>query len=141
MKAKVMVEKRIKHQRIIVKQKELDAAAPQAPSFDQLKSTPAAVEANEDELQDTFSTVIAQKKRTSQKPFDVSKAKRKRVARQSTKDEANYINYASKDHLTETGYISCYVSLCSIHLSIDRKPIKLHRRVYFFNRKDCNLSP
>jgi len=102
-KAKVMLEKRVKHQRIIVKQKELDATAPKAPSFDQLKVAPAAPEADEEELQDAFSTVIAQKKRASQKPFDVNKAKKKRVALQSSKDEANYINYASKDHLTETG--------------------------------------
>jgi len=105
-----MLEKRVKHQRIIVKQKELDATAPKAPSFDQLKVAPAAPEADEEELQDAFSTVIAQKKRASQKPFDVNKAKKKRVALQSSKDEANYINYASKDHLTETGYDSFRIS-------------------------------
>ena len=105
-KAKVMLEKRVKHQRIIIKQKGLDAEAPKAPSFDDLKPRQAVDEADEDELQNAFSTVIAQKKRASQKPFDANKAKKKRVGVQSTKDEANYINYASKDHLTETGCVA-----------------------------------
>ena len=104
-----MLEKRIKHQRIIIKQQTKDAALPSdsAPSFDQLNAAAVPVIqqelADEDQLQDTFKTVVSQKKRASQKPFDVNKPKKQRVAAQSTKDEANFINYVSKDHLTETG--------------------------------------
>jgi len=105
-KAKVMLEKRIKHQRIILKQKALDTTTEnQAAAFDQVED-PAREpqeQADEDMVQEAFSTVIAQKKRTSQKPFDPNQPKKKKVKATTTKDEENYINYVSKDYQTETG--------------------------------------
>ena len=98
-----MLEKRIKHQRIIIKQKTLEETEKQKPSFDEVAPSVPQEEADEEDLHNTFSTVIAQKKRTNQKPFDPNRPKKRRTMPKSTKDEENYINYVAKDHLTETG--------------------------------------
>ena len=102
-----MLEKRIKHQRIILKQKALDvkgkkdASEASAASAEKEPSVPQE-EADDEMVQEAFSTVIAQKKRTSRKPFDPSQPKKKQRI-QDTKDEENYINYMAKDYQTESG--------------------------------------
>ncbi|XP_059351601.1 ATP-dependent RNA helicase DDX54-like [Daphnia carinata] len=104
-KAKVMLEKRIKHQRIIMKQKKaaIKSAAEAASSEEPENVAVPQEEADDEMVQEAFSTVIAQKRRTSRKPFDPNQAKKKRIQTQSTKDEENYINYVAKDHQTESG--------------------------------------
>lgn len=104
-KAKVMLEKRIKHQRIIIKQKKSEMkSAAEAAFAEEIENTGVPQEeADEEMVQEAFSTVIAQKKRTSRKPFDPNQAKKKRLQSQTTKDEDNYINYVAKDHQTESG--------------------------------------
>jgi len=103
-----MLEKRIKHQRVILKQKALDVTQEKKTASDAAASAEAEFtvpqeEADEEMVQEAFSTVIAQKKRTSRKPFDPSQPKKKQRL-QPTKDEENYINYMAKDHQTESGY-------------------------------------
>ena len=105
-KAKVMLEKRIKHQMIIIKQKESNMKQIETKPSDEDEPERSGVpqeEANEELVQEAFSTVIAQKKRTSRKPFDPNQAKKKRLQSKPTKDEENYINYVAKDHQTESG--------------------------------------
>ncbi|XP_046459761.1 ATP-dependent RNA helicase DDX54-like isoform X2 [Daphnia pulex] len=103
-KAKVMLEKRIKHQRIIIKQKNANMKQSETKPSDEPESSGVPQEeANEELVQEAFSTVIAQKKRTSRKPFDPNQSKKRRLQSQTTKDEENYINYNSKDHQTESG--------------------------------------
>ena len=106
-KAKVMLEKRIKHQRIIIKQKEADTKTGTVP-FDETEEGDGPVpvpqeEADEEMVQEAFSTVIAQKKRTSRKPFIPGQVKKRRIQAQPTRDEENYIRYEAKDHQTESG--------------------------------------
>ena len=108
-KAKVMLEKRIKHQRIIIKEKAQNNAKNEAVAFDKEQTEAAAgssvhqEEADEETVQEAFSTVIAQKKRTSRKPFDPSQPKKKRAKPAPTKDDENYIPYVAKDYQTESG--------------------------------------
>jgi hypothetical protein len=103
-KAKVMLEKRIKHQMIIIKQKKSNMKQMEAKPSDEPESSGVPQEeANEEMVQEAFSTVIAQKKRTSRKPFDPSQTKKRRLQSKTTKDEDNYINYIAKDHQTESG--------------------------------------
>lgn len=95
-----MLEKRIKHQRIILKQKNSDLIRNQMnSSSNEPEPTTVQEEADEEMVQEAFSTVIAQKKRASCKPFNPTKKRRV----QSIKDEENYIRYVAKDHETETG--------------------------------------
>jgi hypothetical protein len=99
-----MLEKRIKHQRIIIKQKNANMKQSETKPSDEPESSGVPQEeANEELVQEAFSTVIAQKKRTSRKPFDPNQSKKRRLQSQTTKDEENYINYNSKDHQTESG--------------------------------------
>lgn len=106
-KAKVMLEKRIKHQRIILKQKSQEATENRtsAPNDaqEESKSDVPQEEADDEAVQEAFSTVIAQKKRSSRKPFDPNQPKKKRVKLATTKDEEHYIPYVAKDHQTESG--------------------------------------
>lgn len=100
-----MLEKRIKHQRIIIKQKKADEKTDTP--FDETEEgdRPTAVpqeEADEEMVQDAFSAVIAQKKRTSRKPF-IPEAKKRKTQSQPLRDEENYIRYEAKDHQTESG--------------------------------------
>lgn len=102
-----MLEKRVKHQRIIIKQKESDVAsenrAIETTISKELETTVPQEEADEEMVQDTFSNVIASKKRDSRKPFDPNQIKKRRLQSQPTKDEENYIPYLAKDHQTESG--------------------------------------
>ena len=99
-----MLEKRIKHQRIIIKQKNANMKQSETKPSDEPESNSVPQEeANEELVQEAFSTVIAQKKRTSRKPYDPNQAKKRRLQTQTTKDEENYINYNAKDHQTESG--------------------------------------
>jgi hypothetical protein len=101
-----MLEKRIKHQRVIIKQKALDVTQEKKTASDaasaEAESKVPQEEADEETVQETFSTVIAQKKRSSRKPFVPSQPKKKQRL-QPTKDEENYINYTAKDYQTESG--------------------------------------
>lgn len=97
-----MLEKRIKHQRTIIKQKSNDLIRHQIKlSTDQQEPTVPQEEADDEMVQGAFTTVIAQKKCLNRKPFDPNKAKKRRT--EPTRDEENYIPYVSKDHQTETG--------------------------------------
>lgn len=99
-----MLEKRIKHQRIIIKQKKSEEAAETQNTLSELpETTVPQEEADEEMVQEAFSTVVAQKKRVSRKPFDPNQSKKRKLASQPTRDEENYIRYMSKDHQTESG--------------------------------------
>ena len=106
-----MREKRVKHERIIYKNKqtalvELKRQADEEHASDEEGATvEMAEQADDDEVKEAFSTVIAQKKRSSRKPFDPEQSKRKklRLSQKSTKDEENYIPYISADHHGESG--------------------------------------
>lgn len=99
-----MLEKRIKHQRIIIKQKKSEEPPENENVPSELpETTVPQEEADEEMVQEAFSTVVAQKKRTSRKPFDPNQAKKRKLQTQPIRDEENYIRYMSKDHQTESG--------------------------------------
>ena len=100
-----MLEKRVKHERVILKQKALTAKENEsAPDEVELsKKMAEQEEAGEELVQEAFSTVIAPKRRINSKPFDPDQPKKKRVKNVVVKDEENYIPYVAKDHHGESG--------------------------------------
>lgn len=98
----------MKHQKIIHKRiKAAEDSAIQTETFEDsenvINSSAVLQEADDAMVQDAFSTVIAQKKRISRKPFVPDQPKKRRLQSQFVKDEENYIPYVSKDHQTESG--------------------------------------
>lgn len=101
-----MKEKRGKHEVLIAKHKaagvkEKEEKALQAREEEEREPRQEQAQADEEAVNEAFSEVIAQKKRT--KPFVASESKKKRP-KISTKDEQNYIPYVAKDHHGESGY-------------------------------------
>lgn len=109
-----MQEKRVKHQSVIVKQKEADEKAKIAKAELQAEEEPVngnatnepQEEADDEMVQEAFSTVIAQKKRNTRRPYDPSQPKRKKIQERQTKDEENFIPYMAKDYQTESGQVA-----------------------------------
>lgn len=102
----------MKHQSVIVRQKEADEKAKLEAQVEQSDDEPAkegapepAEEADEEAVQEAFSTVIAQKKRKARKPYDPGQPRKKKTERK-TKDEEHFIPYMAKDYQTESGQVT-----------------------------------
>ncbi|XP_048728336.2 ATP-dependent RNA helicase DDX54-like [Ostrea edulis] len=97
----VMKQKRAFHQTVIHRRIEQTSESKEAEADDSDRENTEQQMADEDNLQETFRTVIGGKRKANSKVFD-PKRKKKRKS-ESVRDEENYLHYRPKDFQSEQG--------------------------------------